>query len=168
MPTAEADEILVWLESAAGTIEAISRVVPADSITTPGPDPATFSLVEHVWHLADLEAEGYAVRITRLLAEDEPFLQDFDGAKTAAERHYRSRALDAGLRAFASARAANTVQLRHLSPEAWARSGTQEAVGSVTVLDVARAMVQHDAAHLEELRALLQHVGVPWPLTPRP
>src|SRR5215470_18537686 len=49
------------------------------------------SPVEQCWHLADLEREGYAVRIRRLLAETNPMLPDFDGTQVARERDYRSR-----------------------------------------------------------------------------
>jgi len=50
-----------------------------------GPDKAVlagrrgaFCPVEHCWHLADLEREGYGVRIQRLLRENQPLLRDFD------------------------------------------------------------------------------------------
>jgi len=59
-----------------------------------------FSPVEHCWHLADLEGEGYRVRIERLLHESEPSLLDFDGARLAEERHYRRKPLAEGLRAL--------------------------------------------------------------------
>jgi hypothetical protein len=45
-----------------------------------------FAPVEQAWHLADLEREGYAIRLRRLLDEVEPELPDFDGARVAAER----------------------------------------------------------------------------------
>ncbi len=49
-----------------------------------------FSVVEHVWHLADLEREGYGVRIHRVLTEDGPQLADFPGARIAREREYQA------------------------------------------------------------------------------
>jgi hypothetical protein len=45
-----------------------------------------FAIVEHAWHLADLEREGYGARISRLLAETAPALPDFDGDRIARER----------------------------------------------------------------------------------
>ena len=47
-----------------------------------------FAFVEHCWHLADLERLGFGSRVERLLAEERPFLPDFDGEKVAAERQY--------------------------------------------------------------------------------
>ena len=37
-----------------------------------------FAPVEQCWHLADLEREGFAVRIRRLLSETASMLPDFD------------------------------------------------------------------------------------------
>src|SRR5580700_958822 len=61
-------------------------------IRQPAPD-GSFSPVEQVWHLADLEREGFGSRIDRLLSEAEPQLPDFDGAAIAAARRYRSLSL---------------------------------------------------------------------------
>ena len=74
-----------------------------------------FSPVEQCWHLADLEREGYGVRIRRLLTEDEPALPDFDGERVARERDYKSLSLTEGLAAFRRARAENLAALRGLS-----------------------------------------------------
>src|SRR5437870_1928117 len=50
-----------------------------------------FSATENVCHLLDIEAEGYAVRIQKLLNESEPFLSDLDGARLARERDYNNQ-----------------------------------------------------------------------------
>ena len=55
-----------------------------------------FAPVEQCWHLADLERDGFAVRIRRLLSEAAPVLADFDGARVAEEGRYLSRALADG------------------------------------------------------------------------
>ena len=133
----------------------------ADVETARRPGPAgTFSLVEQAWHLADLEREGYGLRIRRLLAEDRPTLPDFDGARAAREGNYRARSLDDGVATFAAARAENVRLLRSLSPEAWGRVGTQEGVGQIRVEDVTRMMRDHDAAHRREIEGLPE-VGTP-------
>lgn len=111
------------------------------------------SPVEQCWHLADLERDGYAVRITRLLTEDEPMLPDFDGARIARERDYKSRSMSEGIAAFREARAANVAALRRLSEREWERRGTQEGVGRVGLCDVPAMMAEHDAAHRAEIEA---------------
>ncbi len=110
-----------------------------------------FSPVEQVWHLADLEHEGFGRRIERLLQEERPLLADFDGDAIATERDYRRRSLGEGLAAFAAARAANLARLAQLSPADWNRGGTQQGVGEVALCDVPVFMRQHDAAHRAEI-----------------
>jgi hypothetical protein len=116
----------------------------------PGP-AGSFSPVEQVWHLADLEREGFGLRISRLKSEVHPRLPDFDGTKVAQERNYRSLSLDAGLRTFEAAREANIGTLQALSPDGWTRGGTQDGVGAVSLCDMPAFMHQHDEAHMAEI-----------------
>jgi len=122
------------------------------------PAAGGFCLLEHAWHMADLEREGFGVRLRRLLQETEPFLPDFDGDRAARERQYRARGLQVGIEAFAAARAANLALLRSLAPDAWTRAGTQEGVGHLTLADLPRMMLQHDRAHAAEIAALVAEV----------
>jgi hypothetical protein len=110
-----------------------------------------FSPVEQCWHLADLEREGYAVRIRRLLHESEPLLPDFDGARLAEERQYRRKTLAGGLRAFGKARRSNIAALRALDPVDWSRRGSQEGIGGIRMSDLPRMMAEHDRAHKAEI-----------------
>jgi hypothetical protein len=112
-----------------------------------------FAPVEQAWHLADLEREGYAVRIRRLLDENAPHLPDFDGLRLAAERDYRALDLREGLAAFRAARATNVAALRAVPESAWTRAGTQEGVGPVSLCDLPSLMDAHDATHREEIEA---------------
>lgn len=118
----------------------------------PGPEGA-FAPVEQCWHLADLEREGFGERIRRLLAEERPFLPDFDGARLARERRYRTLSLAAGLDAFRRARAETLRRLRALTQEEWLRAGEQEGVGPVSLCDLPALMAGHDASHREEIEA---------------
>ncbi len=112
-----------------------------------------FSPVEQCWHLADLERDGYGVRIRRLLTEDEPALLDFDGDRVARERDYKSLSLTEGLAAFRQARAENVAMLRRVSDHEWERRGTQEGVGRIGLCDVPAMMAEHDEAHRREIMA---------------
>jgi DinB superfamily len=109
--------------------------------------------VEQVWHLADLEREGFELRIEKLLHECEPLLADFDGAAIATARHYCSLSLTAGLAAFREARQRNLARLRTVAAEAWTRSGQQQGVGKVSLCDMPSFMSQHDTAHRAEIAA---------------
>src|SRR6266545_63328 len=64
-----------------------------------------FSALENICHLRDIEAEGYAIRITRILREDQPSLPDLDGTRLAFERAYNGQDVEDALRFFAEARA---------------------------------------------------------------
>jgi hypothetical protein len=110
-----------------------------------------FSPVEQCWHLADLEREGYAVRIRRLLNEVEPALPAFDGDRIAQERNYKSLSLADGIEAFRRARAGNLAALRALTASEWERRGTQDGVGRVGLCDIPLMMAEHDAAHRDEI-----------------
>jgi hypothetical protein len=112
-----------------------------------------FSPVEQVWHLADLEREGFGVRIERLLNEDDALLPDFDGAKVAQRRDYRGKSLREGMRAFARARQDNIEALARVTPSEWTRRGEQQGVGPISLCDIPTMMAEHDAAHRAEINA---------------
>ena len=132
--------------------ERFAALTPEES-TTRGPD-GTFSPVEQSWHLADLEREGFGIRIERLLREDHPLLPDFDGARAASERLYNTKSLQEGIAVFREARLANMAALRSLGAEDWLRTGTQEGVGEVSLCDLPHMMAEHDAAHKTEIQSL--------------
>src|SRR5690349_634024 len=64
-----------------------------------------FALGEQACHLRDVEREGYLVRLERMLAEDCPALEGFDGAAVAKARDYPSQDARAAAREFARLRA---------------------------------------------------------------
>jgi DinB superfamily len=127
----------------------------ADDATEPGPDGG-LGPVEQCWHLADLEREGFGVRIHRLLTEREPHLPDFDGAAVARERVYRSRSLTEGIAVFRAARRENLAALAALRPEDWTRAGTQDGIGAVALCDIPAMMAEHDAGHRREIETWRQ------------
>lgn len=123
------------------------------------PPDGSFAFVEHVWHLADLEREGFAERIRLLRTEENPPLPDFDGARIARERDYRRLAVADGLEAFSKARAANLAALRSLSDAERSRAGTQEGVGRVMLGEIPARMLEHDRSHRGEIDALRRLVA---------
>lgn len=148
------ETLLLTLESTPALLfRAAEGLGPEDA--TFRADGAGFSLLENVWHLADLEREAYGVRIRRILSEEEPMLANFDGDRIAQERVYQQRSLREGLAAFESARRHNVERLRTVSGSDWARFGLQEGVGRVRLADVPRMMAEHDRSHTEDVRVLL-------------
>jgi hypothetical protein len=124
------------------------------------PAAGGFSLLEQVWHLGDLEREGYAERIALLRRGDRPRLPDFAGDRIARERDYQSLDLAEGLARFRTARAGNVEALRGLTEVEWDLAGTQDGVGPVSLRSIPRMMREHDEGHRKEIRALLGELGV--------
>ena len=153
----ELETMLLTLESTPALLTRAARAVSrCESRLRPA--AGGFSLVENVWHLADLEREGFGIRIRRMLREDSPALLNFDGARIARERCYQERDLERGLMLFARARMLNLEALRALSPADWNREGAQEGVGRITLADVPRMMAAHDRSHETEIAELLREI----------
>jgi len=145
------------LQTLAGMPDFLESVAPrfaGAKALEAGPD-GSFCFLEQVWHLCDLERRGYGERIRRILAEDDPALADFDGAREAREGRYRERSLAAGLAAFRQARSENLAALHSVAEGAWSRPATQEGVGELRLEDVPRMLAEHDASHLAEIQRLL-------------
>ena len=153
---AERRDRLEALAAMKGYLEDAFASLSEQELRAPGPGGA-FSPVEQVWHLADLEREGFGERIRRLQAEDDPRLPDFEGDRIARERAYRSLPFAEGLRAFAAARAANLEAFRRVAPGLWERGGMQEGVGRVTLCDLPELMHRHDESHRAEIEAWKRH-----------
>ncbi|HSB42730.1 MAG TPA: DinB family protein [Methylomirabilota bacterium] len=147
---ADRDGLLSELEAMPGLLEGSFKTLGPLEAAAPGPNGA-FSPVEHCWHLADLERDGYALRIRRLLEETDPWLADFDGARIARERNYQSLSLAEGTAAFRDARLRNVATLRTLDAGDWIRRGRQEGVGPIALCDIPAMMAEHDAAHRLEI-----------------
>ena len=154
MKRREFETILLTLESTPALLaRAAAALSPSDARRRPGTN--CFSFVENVWHLADLEREGFGARIRRILAEENPALANFDGDRIARERNYQDRDLDRGLMMFARARAQNLEALRRLRRADWKRAGAQEGVGRVTLADIPRLMAEHDRSHGADVADIL-------------
>jgi len=151
------ETLLLTLESTAALLARAAENLSAQE-TCFKPEGGGFSFRENVWHLADLEREGFAGRIQRILTEDEPFLPDFNGDRLARERRYNERDPAQGLDAFREARARNIEVLRHAARSDWKRRAQQEGVGRISLDDIPRQMAQHDSSHTREIAGLIAHL----------
>jgi len=144
-------DLFSFLSGTPAVVARVAAQVPAAVVRVrSGP----FALVEHVWHLADLEVV-FDERIRRLASEDDPFLPDFDGERVAKDRQYLTLDLAAGVAAFASAREETLRRLRDVGSEGWERRGRQEGVGTVSLAELPGRIADHDRAHLNEVAGLL-------------
>ena len=117
-----------------------------------------FSALEQVCHLRDLEREGYAARIKKLLTENQPMLPDFDGGRLARERDYNTQDFASAWQAFALARAENVRVMKSLSPDELNRGGVLDGVGAITLEKLLLLMREHDQSHLRELSDLRERM----------
>ena len=150
----EQRDFLAELASMADFLEQSFATLPASELTRSGAN-GSFSPIEHIWHLADLERQGFAERIRRLQQELCPHLEDFAGGRIAREGHYKQRSREQGIAAFRSTREANLQRLRDLSNEQWLRRGTQQGVGPVAMCDMPSLMAEHDDSHRDEINRWL-------------
>jgi DinB superfamily len=128
----------------------VNDLPPSQLAVRPSPDD--FSVLENVCHLRDLEIEGYAVRIQRMLAEDCPTLADFDGTRVAMERDYNKQNLSEALAEFTLARRRNLALMQNMADDRFDRNGLLEGVGEISLSRLLEMMVEHDEGHLDDLR----------------
>ena len=133
----------------AAAIDAASR---DELVFRPGEDE--FSLVEQACHLRDLEREGYLARVRRMLAEDTPALDGFDGAAVARSRNYLAQDARAAARDFSAARRELLGLLAPLTPAQLGREATFEG-RRIALGDLVAMIVEHDRGHREEIESLV-------------
>ena len=150
MTSIDRAELLTNLGAMPGYLDGRFGRLSREEATRPGPDNG-FSPVEQCWHLADLEREGFARRMQRIRAEDQPALPDFDGSAIARERNYRGKSLAEALAEFRAARAESIALIQAIRAEEWDRDGEQAGVGTVHLCDIPVMMLEHDTAHRAEI-----------------
>jgi DinB superfamily len=145
------------LDYVARRAEELARGLTQDQVTWK-PSPDRFSIRETIWHLRDIDAEGFLPRLQRVLNEDRPFLADVDGARLARERGYNE--LDASVATADLKRGRRTAGevLRSLTESQLDRPAELEEVGSITLGELIERWLQHDSEHLIDLEQLRQQL----------
>ena len=132
---------------------AIVRATPRGLRARVSPD--AFCLIEQACHLRDLEREGYAVRLRRMLEESTPALPGFEGDVVARERNYMVQDPRDAAAEFAVARAAFLARAEALTDAEMARTASFGG-RTITMGDLFAMMVEHDEGHRIEIAALVQ------------
>ena len=114
-----------------------------------------WSVVEVVCHLRDAE-ERAAERMRAIRDETDPWLSGYDQDAWAIERGYAGDDMRTALAAFARHRAAHVAELRALLADAWARAGTHEESGRITIENQAIHIATHDVQHLAQIARALR------------
>jgi hypothetical protein len=158
-----------YLADTATGVDALrAAMAPRQGYDTP--PGGGFSMVQHLWHLADVEEFGWAQRFSRLLAEPAPVLAGVDGDRLAIERRYQQRPWRAAAARFLRWRRITLAALARCDAAVLARpvhfSG-QAATGG----EMLAALVAHDHEHRLEMAtawAALQAAHRPSILTVQP
>ena len=114
------------------------------------PGPGTWSAREIVHHLADSEMTS-AIRLRRLIAEDNPTIVGYDQEAFAVRLRY-DRPIAASLEAFRWARVSTAEILDQLTEEEWARAGTHSESGPYTVERWLEIYAEHAVKHAAQIR----------------
>jgi hypothetical protein len=128
---------------------ALADMTDAD-LDHPAPDGG-WTARQVVHHLADSEATAY-VRLRRLIAEDNPFIQGYDEPEYARRLHY-DRPIASSLAVLRGVRAASLDLLESLTPAEWERGGTHEESGAYSVGRWLEIYAGHSHDHADQIRA---------------
>ena len=127
---------------------ALAGISDAELDARPGPDECSAREIVH--HLADSEMTS-AIRLRKLLAEDDPTIQGYSEPEFARRLHYE-RPLQGSLLAFKGARESTATLLAALSENDWGRSGTHTESGPYSVETWLQIYAAHGHDHADQIR----------------
>jgi hypothetical protein len=128
--------------------EALDGITDAELDARPGPGKWTAREIVH--HLADSEMTS-AIRLRRLLAEDQPVITGYDQEEFARKLYY-DRPISGSLDAFRAARLTSADILERLTETEWARMGTHSESGAYGVEKWLEIYAQHAHGHADQIR----------------
>jgi hypothetical protein len=130
---------------------------PEESLSA-HPLPGKWSAREIVQHLADSEMNS-AIRLRKLLTEDDPQIQGYDQDQYAVSLRYNERPVEPALDALRGARATTGQLLDQMSDADWSRAGTHSESGRYTAEDWLRIYADHAHNHAAQIRRLRKAVN---------
>ena len=125
----------------------------SDEEMTRHPLPGKWSAREIIHHLADSEMNS-AVRLRKLLTEDEPLIQGYDQEFYARRLRYNERPIAPALEAFRAARSTSAQLLDSMTEDDWSRVGTHTESGPYTAEDWLTIYAAHAHGHAAQIRRL--------------
>jgi uncharacterized damage-inducible protein DinB len=138
--------------------QAVQGLSREDLLARPG--PGDWSIQELVIHVAD--SDDIAIdRMKRILTEDNPSLLNADENAYIARLLPEEQSLDDALTLFEVGRKQWSRVLRKLPDDAFARYGTHNRRGVLTLADMIEGYTRHVEHHLVFLRAKRERLGKP-------
>ncbi|MGE0103498.1 MAG: DinB family protein [Blastocatellales bacterium] len=124
-----------------------------DGALTAHPIAGKWSAAEIIHHLADSEMTS-AIRLRRLLTDENPVIQGYDQDLFATVFKYNEREIAPSLDAFRAARETTVQILRRMSDDEWNRKGTHTESGAYSVDDWLEIYAAHAHGHADQIRRL--------------
>jgi uncharacterized damage-inducible protein DinB len=124
------------------------------------PVPGKWSTLEVVCHLVDFEPI-FADRMKRVIALDNPTLLGADENKFASRLCYHERNLEEELRILDATRGQMGRILRSLKPEDFARAGTHNERGPMTLERLLTVITNHIPHHVKFVEDKRRALGLP-------
>jgi DinB superfamily len=137
-------------------VEALEGITEEQLDLSPGPGDWTPREVVH--HLGDSEMTS-AIRLRRLLAEDDPVIVGYDEEEFARRLFYGDRPIAASLDAFRASRSTTSEILERLTEKQWDRSGTHTESGPYGVETWLEIYANHAHDHADQIRRALRGSG---------
>lgn len=117
------------------------------------PGAQAWSIVEIAGHLADAELLA-AVRLRRIITQDQPNFYGYQQELWAQRLHYRHRELTRVVARFVLLRGENADLLKELTREDWRRKGLHDRDGVLALRQLIEGYIGHTAKHLEQMRSV--------------
>ncbi|MFK7802299.1 MAG: DinB family protein [Anaerolineae bacterium] len=119
------------------------------------PDADSWSILEVMYHMVDVEREDFRQRVNYLLnMPGEPFPEIFPD-KWPVERFYNERELMTAIKTFVTERAKSIDWLRNLKAPNWDNVTTHPTFGDISAADMFAAWVVHDNLHIRQANELI-------------
>jgi len=118
------------------------------------PEPAQWSILEVVNHLADEEVDDFRTRLDLTLHRPKAEWPRIDPQKWAVERRYNERDLAESLARFLARRADNVTWLAGLQAPNWEQAHQHPRFGPIRAGDLMISWVAHDHIHIRQINRL--------------
>ena len=150
------DALLDRYRAGAAAFAAAVEDVPASELDA-HPIEGEWSIREIAHHVADSELTS-AVRLRRLIAEDDAAILGYDERTFTDRLHSTERPIASSVEAAAAARASTLSILECLTEDEWKRTGTHSESGSYGVERWLEIYAEHPWEHADQVRRVLAAV----------
>lgn len=136
--------------------EAVRGLAETDARRKPG--AGKLSIIEHLWHMLEMEREVFTVRLRRVLAEDNPRLAPVNQEHFVEEGQIADRTCQDILDEWERMRLDNVLVVERTGEPEWRRPVRHPDLGDKsTFADVVGRWSRHDAEHIRQIEILARN-----------